>query len=66
MDLVRGLWVIAQEPYHRGVPPAKLFGKFSRRARDKQLVFEHGYWNCFRFPTDLGFLDCSSSGLDLE
>jgi hypothetical protein len=49
-----------------GVPPAKLLGKLSRRALDKQLVLKHGYWNCFRFPMDLGFQECFSSGLDFR
>jgi hypothetical protein len=33
-----------------GLPPAKLLGKLSRRALDKQLVLKHGYWNCYRLP----------------
>jgi hypothetical protein len=49
-----------------GVPPAKLLGKLSRRALDKQLVLRHGYWNCFRFSHGSWISGLFFSGLDFR
>jgi hypothetical protein len=65
-EKVHRFCALVLSPGLQWVPPAKLFGKLSRRARHKQLVCTQGYWNCFRLPTDLGFQECSSSGLDVE
>ncbi|HCL83595.1 MAG TPA: hypothetical protein DIC22_06445 [Chitinophagaceae bacterium] len=43
-----------------------MFGKFSRRALDKQLGLNHGYWNCYRFPHGSWISGMFFSGLDFR